>query len=592
MKTVILLISFHCLTSFLYADERTNRLQAHVKYLASETLEGRAPGTKGNVLAAEYIRDQFKKIGLKPYGNPDYFQQFSIVTDITLNPKGNALSVISQKQEHNILLKKEFTPLGISDNGTVECPVVFAGFGISSPADKYDDYAGIDVKNAIVIVMRGAPEQDNPHGNLSQFASLRIKAMTAKEKGAKALICVSGSQFPDSLLALRYEQGGKVDGMLVLNALSSVIEKLIPSLNIVQLDSIIKTTKSPASVAISTMRMRLSVSLKEKSVNTSNVIAYLPGTDPNAQNETIVIGAHFDHLGWGGEGSGTLASTKEQAIHYGADDNASGTAGLIETAYALSKKPLKRPVMFIGFTAEERGLLGSAHFVKFPTIGLDSICMMINMDMIGRLKDGKLNVGGIGTSSGFKPLLDSIGSLHPVKLSYTEDGFGPSDHASFYGKEKPVLFFFTGLHGDYHRPTDTWEKIQYDGESLIVNMVLQTLDVVGNSSKKPEYIKVKSSAQPGQAMSFKVSLGITPDYSDHPKGMRITGVREGGAGEKAGLVADDIIIKLGSTVIKNVYDYTFALGKFKAGDATSITVLRGPREDKEVELQVTFPQKK
>ncbi|MEY3313357.1 MAG: hypothetical protein RLZZ578_877, partial [Bacteroidota bacterium] len=197
-----------------------------------------------------------------------------------------------------------------------------------------------------------------------------------------------------------------------------------------------------------------------------------------------------------------------------------------------------------------------------------------------------------GTSSGFKPLLDSIGSLHPVKLSYTEDGFGPSDHASFYGKEKPVLFFFTGLHGDYHRPTDTWEKIQYDGESLIVNMVLQTLDVVGNSSKKPEYIKVKSSAQPGQAMSFKVSLGITPDYSDHPKGMRITGVREGGAGEKAGLVADDIIIKLGSTVIKNVYDYTFALGKFKAGDTTSITVLRGPREDKEVELQVTFPQKK
>ena len=592
MKTISFFIAISCLTSFLHADERTDRLQAHVKYLASETLEGRAPGTKGNLLAAEYIRDQFKKVGLKPYGNQDYFQQFSIVTDITFNSKGNALSVISQKKEHNLKLKNEFTPLGISDNGTAECRIVFAGYGISSPADKYDDYAGIDVNNAVVIVMRGAPEQDNPHGNLSQFASLRSKAMTAKEKGAKAMICVSGQQFPDSLLALRYEQGGKVDGMLVLNALSTAIEKMLPSLSISTLDSVIKTTKSPASVAINDLRMRLAVSLKEKSVNTSNVIAYLPGTDPNAMNETIVIGAHFDHLGWGGEGSGTLASTKEQAIHYGADDNASGTAGLIETAYALSKKPLKRPVMFIGFTAEERGLLGSAHFVKSPTIGLDSICMMINMDMIGRLKDGKLNVGGIGTSSGFKPLLDSIGGMHPVKLSYTEDGFGPSDHASFYGKEKPVLFFFTGLHGDYHRPTDTWEKIQYDGESLIVNMVLQTLDFVGNATKKPDYIKVKSSAQPGQGMSFKVSLGITPDYSDHPKGMRITGVREGGAGEKAGLIADDIIIKLGSTVIKNVYDYTFALGKFKAGDSTSITVLRGPREDKEVELQVMFPSKK
>lgn len=592
MKTLCSLLALFCSFSFVHADERSDRLQQHVKYLASEELEGRAPGTKGNVLAAEYIKDQFKKIGLIPYGSSSYFQEFPIITDIQMNGKGNELSIVTGNKEHILTINKEFIPIGISDNGTIDCPVVFAGYGISSPADKYDDYAGIDVKGAVVIVLRGAPEQDNPHGNLSQFASLRSKAMTAKEKGAKALISISGSQFPDSLLALRYEQGGKVDGMLIANALSSKLEEHIPALKIAQFDSIIKATKSPASVALPNARLRIAVSLKEKSVNTSNVIGYLPGTDPGLSNEVIVIGAHFDHLGWGGEGSGTLASTKEKSIHHGADDNASGTAGLIETAYQLSKKPLKRPVMFIGFTAEERGLLGSAHFVKSPVIGLDSICMMLNMDMIGRLKDGKLNIGGIGTSPGFKPLLDSIGKLHPVTFSFTEDGFGPSDHASFYVKEKPVLFYFTGLHSDYHRPSDTWEKIQYEGESMIVSMVLQTLDFIGNGSKKPEYVKVKSSAQPGQSMSFKVSLGITPDYSDHPKGMRITGVREGGAGEKAGLVADDIIIKLGSTVVKNVYDYTFALGKFKAGDSTKITVLRGPREDKEVELDVTFPQKK
>lgn len=592
MKILRLLLAFLMLITSVHADERIDRLKKHVKYLASEELEGRSPGTKGNALAAEYIQDQFKKIGLKTYGSTQYFQQFSIVTDILLNPKGNALSIMGGVKEQNLSINKNYFPLGISDNGTADCPIVFAGYGISSPSDKYDDYAGIDVKDAIVIVMRGAPEQDNPHGNLSQFAALRSKAMTAKEKGAKGLICVSGSQFPDSLLGLRYEQGGKVEGMLVGNVLSSTLEQLIPTLKIAMHDSIIKATKSPSSFSLPQIRMRLSVSLKEKTVNTSNVIGYLPGTDPALSNEVIVIGAHFDHLGWGGEGSGTLASTKEKAIHHGADDNASGTAGLIETAFELSKKPLKRPIMFIGFTAEERGLLGSAHFVKSPVIGLDSICMMINMDMIGRLKDGKLNIGGIGTSTGFKPLMDSIGKLHALTLSFTEDGFGPSDHASFYGKEKPVLFFFTGLHSDYHRPSDTWEKIQYEGESTIVNMVLQTLDFIGNAGKKPDYIKVKSSAQPGQAMSFKVSLGITPDYSDHPKGMRITGVREGGAGEKAGLIADDIIIKLGSTIIKNVYDYTFALGKFKAGDTTGITVLRGPREDKEVELQVTFPQKK
>ena len=591
MNTRIFLFALFCTFSIAFADDRVDRISTHVKYLSSEALEGRAPGTKGNLLAAEYIRDQFKKIGLMPYGK-EYFQTFSIVTDIMMNSKGNGLSIIDGKTEKAFSLQKEFTPLGISDNGIAKGSVVFAGYGISSPADKYDDYAGIDVKNAIVIVMRGAPEQDNPHGNLSQFASLRTKAMTAKEKGARALICISGTQFPDSLLLLRYEQGGKVDGILVLNALSSIIEKTFPSMNIALSDSLIKASKAPASKVLSEHQLQISVSLKEKTVNTSNVIAYLPGTDPKKANEMIVIGAHFDHLGWGGEGSGTLASIKDKAIHHGADDNASGTAGLIETAFALSKKPLKRPVMFIGFTAEERGLLGSAHFVKQPVIGLDSICMMLNMDMIGRLKEGKLNIGGIGTSSGFKPLLDSIGKLHPVTLSFTEDGFGPSDHASFYGKEKPVLFFFTGLHTDYHKPSDTWEKINYEGESTVVGMVLQTLDGIGNREIKPDYVKVKSSAQPGQAMSFKVSLGITPDYSDHPKGMRITGVREGGAGEKAGLIADDIIVKMGSTVIKNVYDYTFALGKFKSGDTTTITVLRGPREDKEVELSVTFPAKK
>jgi aminopeptidase YwaD len=592
MNILLLLTLFLFSVFTLHADERVKRIQSHVQYLSSESLEGRAPGTKGNILAAEYIKKQFKNIGLKPYNQADYFQEFSIVTDVLLNPKGNGLSIIHGKKEHSFILQKECVPLGISDTGMAKCPIVFAGYGISSSADNYDDYAGIDVKNAVVIVLRGAPDQDNPHGNLSQFAALRSKAMTAKEKGAKAVICVSGNQFPDSLIPLRFEQGGKVEGILVMSALTSTMEAHLPELNISSLENIIKTTKKPASKVIPEHSMNIQVSLSEKKVQTSNVIGYIPGKDPSKKNEMIVIGAHFDHLGWGGEGSGTLASTKERAIHHGADDNASGTAGMIETAEAIAKNPLNRPIMFIGFTAEERGLLGSAHFVKNPTIGLDSIAMMINMDMIGRLKDGKLNVGGIGTSSQFKSIIDSIGKKQALTLSFTEDGFGPSDHASFYGKEKPVLFFFTGLHSDYHRPSDTWEKINYDGESTIVQMVLQTLDAIDSKEQKPDYIKVKSSAQPGQAMSFKVSLGITPDYSDHPKGMRITGVREGGAGEKAGLLADDIIVKLGSTVIKNVYDYTFALGKFKAGDSTNITVLRGPREDKEVELQVTFPAKK
>ena len=578
---LVTLFAISCSTQ-VFADGMLDRLKSHVHYLSSEELEGRAPGTKGNKKAAEFIRDQFIANGIKPYKSQSYFQE----------KKGNALSITKGKSSSKIVLEKEWMPLSISDNGNVKAPLVFAGYGISSPSDNYDDYAGLNVKGAVVIVLRGAPEQDSPHGNLMQFAPFRAKAMTAKEKGAVGLICVSGSKYPDSLLPLRFEQGGKVDGIVVANMLASHIQKLIPELAIKAIEDSINAIKKPVAIALKDYAVALTTAVKQVTVQTSNVIGYVPGTDPSKNNEVIVVGAHFDHLGWGGEGSGSLASSKEKAIHFGADDNASGTAGMLETAGYIAKNPLKRPVMFIGFTAEERGLLGSAHFVKQPTIGLDSIAMMMNMDMIGRLKDGKINIGGVGTSSSFKSMIDSLGKAYALTVSTTEDGFGPSDHASFYGKEKPVLFFFTGLHTDYHRPSDTWEKINYDGQKTIIDMALSSLYLIGNAAQKPDYIKVKSSAQPGQAMSFKVSLGITPDYSDHPKGMRITGVREGGPGEKAGMSADDIIIKLGETTVKNVYDYTFALGKFKAGDKTTVVVLRGPREDKEVLLNVEFPVKK
>jgi hypothetical protein len=588
---LLFLISFVVLTK-VHADISDN-LKNHIKYLASEELAGRGTGTDGNKKAAEYIAFQFQKIGIKPWKNAkNYFQELSVITDVQKESDGNMAAIYSPIHMSELNSTMGYTPLSVSDNGSAQAKVVFAGFGISSTADKYDDYEGVDVKNAIVLVLRGAPDLDNPHGTIMQHAGIRSKVMNAKEKGAAGIVIVSGAKYPDSLMPLKWEQGGKVEGIPAIQITRIGLEENIQNLNILELEKQINSSKKPYSKEIPNAEIKFSVNLKQISVKTTNVIGYLPGTDPTKAGEFIVCGAHYDHLGLGGEGSGTLSGKNDLAIHYGADDNASGTAGLIELASILKNRPLSRPVLFIGFTAEERGLLGSAFYVKNPLFSLDSVVFMLNMDMIGRLTDKKLNIGGIGTSSLLKPLIDSLGKEFDFKITTTEDGFGPSDHASFYSKDKPVLFFFTGLHSDYHRPTDTWEKINYEGETAILKMAVSTLDYLGNSAKKPDFIKVKSSPQAGQSMSFRVSLGITPDYSDHPKGMRITGVREGGPGGKAGLASDDIIIKLGDTQVKNVYDYTYALGKFKAGDKTSITVLRGPKEDKEFVLQVEFDAKK
>jgi hypothetical protein len=555
-------------------------LKDHVKYLASEELAGRAPGTEGNKKAAQYIEKNFRAAGLRPFKQYGFMQEFPVITDVEVLKMGNACSIGSVQSVYG----QDYTPLGFSDNGQVKARLVFAGYGISIPGG-HDDYAGIDVKNAIVAVIRGVPDTANPHGQMMQYAGLRIKAMTAREKGAAGIIYISAGDpaKPDTLLSPRLEHGGKVEGMIALHIRRGIIAPML---------GWTKAENLPAKGEIKGLQVACSAALQYTTVNTANVIGYVPGTDPAKTGEFVVCGAHFDHLGLGGEGSGSLSGSVQPQIHYGADDNASGTAGLMELARLIAARPLTRPVLFMAFSAEERGLLGSAHFVKHPWVGTDSIAFMLNMDMIGRMKDNKLNVQGVGTSAEFQKIIDSLGTAMGLSLSTSADGMGPSDHSSFYGKECPVLFFFTGLHSDYHRPTDTWDKINYEGQEKVVYMAEAAVRRIGNAAARPGFIKVKSAATQGQSMGFRVSLGITPDYSDHPKGMRITAVREGGAAEKAGLQADDILVLLGETPVKNVYDYTYALGKYKAGDKAIVKVLRGPREDKEVSLEVIFEGRK
>jgi aminopeptidase YwaD len=571
------------------------KLQTHIKYLASDELEGRSSGSEGNRKAAEYIASFFKQNSIPPLG-ASYFQEFTVPTSIAL-ADGNKFALEITIEQPGIPKDQikpvkvgwkaggDYTPLSFSENGTASGKLIFAGYGISSPDAQYDDYAGIDVKGNIVIVLRGSPDGNDNHGKFGNYISLRSKMLTAREKGATGILFVStAGDGADSLMALELGTSDKNSGIIAMHAKRTPVSKLFPrdkQLSIIEAQ-IIKS-KKPNSFEIPNTKLTVNVQLTKIEKTTSNIIAVVRGTNPALANEYIVAGAHYDHLGLGDEGS--LYAGKDKKIHYGADDNASGTAGILELAATFAKNPAERPILFMLFTGEERGLLGSAHYVKNPLVPLENTICMINMDMIGRLKDAKLNVQGVGSSSRWQNLVDSLGKAHSFTVSIGADGFGPSDHSSFYTKERPVLFLFTGLHSDYHRPTDTWDKINYVGEANVLNFAEGAIREISRTVEKPDFIKVKSTSTQTTG-GFKVTIGIVPDYADHPKGLKITDVREGSPAQKGGMQADDIIIKFGETTIKNIYDYTSVLGQTKAGEKLKVVVLRGPKEDKEVTLEV------
>jgi Zn-dependent M28 family amino/carboxypeptidase len=340
-----------------------------------------------------------------------------------------------------------------------------------------------------------------------------------------------------------------------------------------------------------------------------NVVGILPGNDPKLKNEAIVIGAHYDHLGMGGEGSGSLSAST--GIHHGADDNASGVAALIELARMLSSQKLRRTVVFIAFSGEEEGLIGSNYYVNHPIVPLANTVAMLNMDMIGRMKGRALIVGGVGSAQEWRSMIDAgndlqgmtvslngaadraglpkgvpivtgsngspVVSMDPRKkfaLTLNEDGYGPSDHSSFYGKQLPVLFFFTGSHNDYHKPSDTAEKINYEGEASIISFVDRIVRDLDRNDKRPTYAVAKSDSQ-GRSGGFRVYLGTIPNYAESNDGLRLDGVREDSPASKAGLKAGDRIVKMGGHEVKNVYDYTYALGEMKAGQEYEVEIVRG-----------------
>jgi hypothetical protein len=560
-----------------------SELRSHLLYLASDQLEGRRAGTVGAEKAATYIANEFQKYGLQPAGNNGtFFQDFDFVGGVKLGT--NSFSSTVRGRTTNYLLDVDFRPLGFSASGTVEGSIVFAGYGISAPSLQYDDYAGIEVQDKVVLVLRYSPKSDSLRGDFGSSSTLRYKALKAKELGAKALLVVTGPADDDNdeLIKLSYDPSAGGAGIIAVNISQRTADELLNSAgtSLKALQDAIHRTGTPKSVTLSQTTVQLSIAVEEIKRKTSNVIGYLEGSDPTLKDDIIVLGAHYDHLGYGGDGSGSL-KPDTVAIHNGADDNASGSAGLLELAqaFAARRQELKRSMLFIAFGAEELGLLGSAYYVNHPTKPLERVAAMLNMDMIGRLDNRKLIVYGVGTSPEFESLVrkhnaraagDSLFALRLVR-----DGFGPSDHSSFYAKQIPVFHFFTDVHSDYHRPSDDWERINYDGLANVVRYVEAIALDLNRSASRPLYVAAEPPRPAGTGRSSGVYMGTVPDFGEQVGGMKLAGVREGSPAAKAGLRAGDVIVKFGKIDIKNLSDFSYALGEHKPGDEILVVVKRG-----------------
>ncbi|MBI5472804.1 MAG: M20/M25/M40 family metallo-hydrolase, partial [Ignavibacteriae bacterium] len=550
-----------------------------VKFLASDELEGRGTGSAGNKKAAEYIVEQFTAFGLKPAGpGGSWYQPFEFVSAVQLG-KNNSLSIAPMiGPKRPLLVDKDFRPLGFSSNASVKGSAVFAGYGISAPEKNYDDYANLDVTGKVVIALRYGPDGNDMHSEYYKFTSFRNKARYARDKGAAALILVD--PLDDDLVKLSYDQSFATSGIPCLTMHRNLLERILEPLNrdLNQIRDSIKSSRKPVAIDLPELTVDLSTEIIKVMGTTANVIGKIDGDDEKLKNEHLIIGAHFDHLGFGGPGSGSLQPDVHE-IHNGADDNASGSAGLLEVAqrFGTSTDKPRRTILFLAFSGEEMGTLGSQYYTNNPVMPLNTSMAMLNMDMIGRMKDNSITVSGVGTAALWNDLVKKANAeTDTLTIKTVADGFGPSDHASFYTKDIPVLFFFTGNHPDYHKPSDDWDKINVSDEARVVRYVYRIANELQQVAEKPAFIKTQTTASMGggDGRGFTVTLGVVPDYGATVEGMRIDGTRAGGPAEKAGLKAGDVITKLAKKKVMNIYDYMGVLTELKTGDVVEIEVLR------------------
>jgi hypothetical protein len=559
-------------------------------------MEGRGDGTRGLTLAERLIVERYKSLGLEPAGSKGYLQSFRVVTGRKIQGGTKMSGHANGGKIEMYVLREDFVPLSFSSSGNAKASLVFAGYGITAPEFSYDDFHDADVSDKIVLVLRGEPEalvQKATSGGHTTHASLISKAINAKNHGAAALIVVSG-KLPhgesDELLPFGDAEGPEEAGILCLQVKTPVADEWLrpTGLTTAELqDSIEKEKSSGLSIPLdSTVDVTLKIETLRATVN--NVLAYLPGTS----DEYVMVGAHYDHLGKGD--SHSLAPAQIGQIHPGADDNASGSAGVLELAriFAPLAGKLDRGILFANFAGEEIGLLGSAEWVKEPTRPLDKAVAMLNMDMIGRIKDEKVFIGGIGTGTTLKSTVEDAAKGSSFHVEYSEGGYSSSDHTSFVTKRIPVLFFFSGLHGDYHKPSDTWDKINAASATQLLDLVSKVSLKLADAAERPKFVAVVENPHAGGVSSgagYGPYFGSVPDFGQTETGVRFSDVRPGSPAAKAGLQAADVLVRFGDKSINNLYDFTDALRRSKVGDIVEVTVLRNGQP---LKVSVTLEQRK
>jgi len=524
---------------------------AHVRYLADDQLEGRAVGSPGAHCAGDYLAAQFAALGLEPGGSQgSYFQSFSIRKGAELGPD-NRLVVSG----HAYSVGTDWVPLGFSASADVSAELIYGGHLLSNPGTPEDDFARLDISGKIVVVEWGDP--DDPHGT-GLRGDPHFKATVAAGRDAAAVLLLAPVAMGRPGMDDEIRSALQIPVVVVRDEIAEGLRQAL-------IDGASGT---------------LATDVRFTTAEARNVVALLPGASPTLRNEYVVVGAHYDHLGFGGEGS---LAPDETAVHNGADDNASGTAAVIEIARTLLAGPRPdRGILFMAFTGEERGLWGSAHFVSEPTIPLDDVVAMLNLDMVGRVVNDEVTVFGVGTAAEWDEVLDAAnaGLARPLTLAKAPDGYGPSDHSSFYGAGIPVLHFFSNTHEDYHRPSDDWPKINVDGMERVTELTARVAARLATGGRDAVALTTIVQEQPAPVSASASSsgygpyLGTIPDMTPRDFGLRLTGVREGSPAAIAGLRPGDVVVEFDGNEIADIYAYTYALQAKSVGDEVTIVVER------------------
>lgn len=548
-------------------------LRAHLEILASDAYEGRLTTEAGGRKAAAYVAASLERSGLTPLGQDGgWFQPY--VVPVPVLGEGNRLRGLRGESRLELEVTVDWNPVSVTASAAAEGDLVFAGFGISAPKAGRDDYADLDVKGKVVLVLRRAPTQE-----LARFAALLSKVATATEKGAAGILVVNDAttvkEGGDELLAWNAHVGGAVGSAKIpFGFVTRAAAQRLLALGGADLEALeAQARQGPAGAAVEGARVALTTAMaRSTQANARNVAGFLKGRDPDLADEVVILGAHHDHVGRGGPGSLGGAGAQGQ-VHNGADDNGSGTVALLELA-AWFADPAHRPrrsLLFLSFSGEELGLLGSEHYAAHPIVPLADTVAMVNLDMIGRCSKGSVEVGGVGTGTGLKELVQAANLPYGFSLRLDPQGEAPTDSTSFFRRKVPVLWLFTGLHDDYHRPSDDCDRICWDDLERITRLTADILAGLAENDARPTY------TDPPKVRRRAV-LGVQPAPEPHPRGVRLAGVAADGPAGAAGIHDGDVLLSVGGQTVRSLKDLQEVLRKLEPGKPVTVVVLRDAAE--------------